>query len=501
MASYVGLDIGEKRIGVAICDVSAPFPAPLMTLEANPDLAGEFAQVIKKHAVQAVVVGLPRNQSGERTAQTDRVEKIVQLLQIPETVPVYFQDESLTSVKAEDELNRRKKPFSKGDIDALAATYILNDFVQTQLPSIKHQQTVEPTGNQKAPSTHKPSDKKGKNPKQKSLRKKLFTLLGLITVLAICAAIGIIGWYQMALGPRTSEDVYHVITVKSGSSTQDIAENLEQKNVIKSAKAFSIYIRLNSVANLQAGTYRLSSKQSVAQITDVLASGKVTTVNVLISPGQRIDQITAALVKDGYSRSEIDAALLAVRDHPLLANVSENARLEGYLFPDTYKIDPTTSAEDLLRLMLDTFQKKITPDVRAGIKAQGLTVDQAIILASIVQKEVADPEVQRTVAQVFIKRLSEGVVLGSDVTYKYAAAQFGTIDSPASNSPYNTRRFGGLPPTAIANFNFSALKAVASPTATDYNFFVAGDDGTTYFSRTEAEHEAYADKYCTKECR
>lgn len=499
MASYLGLDVGDKRIGVAICDVAAPFPAPLMTLEANPNLASQFEELIKKHKVEAVVVGLPRNQSGSRTAQTDRVEKIVKLLKITENVSVYWQDESLTSVKAEEELQRRKKPFSKGDIDALAATYILDDFIKTSHPIAAIPNPVSSS----IPSVTEPHKAQSHSTKRRKKRfgKLVVKILAVVGVVTSALIIGAVGWYQLALGPLTADVEYHVLTIKSGASKQAIAEDLEEKNLINSARAFSIYIRLNNITNLQAGTYRLSSNQSVAQIADALSSGKVTTVNVLISPGQRLDQITAALVKDGYSQSEIDAALIAVLDHPLLAGIDSGSRLEGYLFPDTYKIDPTTSAEDLLRLMLDTFEQKITPEIRAGIKAQGLTLNQAIILASIVQKEVADPEVQKTVAQVFIKRLNEGVVLGSDVTYKYAAAQFGTVDSPYSNSPYNTRRFGGLPPTAISNFNLSALKAIANPTSSDYNFFVAGDDGTTYFSRTEAEHEAYTSKYCTKECQ
>jgi UPF0755 protein len=494
MSSYLGVDIGEKRIGVAVCDTMAAFPAPLVTLEANPNIASEFAEILKKQSVKAIVIGYPRNQNGEPTAQTARVEHIAKLLKIPVEIPVYWQDESLTSVKAEEELKHRKKPFSKGDVDALAATFILEDFIKTQLPTLKHQASnISPIASQ-------PNPKVKKKPARKRKHHLLYAVIG-IGLALVAVVVGTMLWYLQAISAKTSEQNFQVITVKPGTGTQLIASDLEQKGLIRSSTAFTIFVRLKHVNNLQAGSYRLSSNQSVADIVDVIANGKITTVNVLISPGLRLDQILTALEKDGYSKKDLDQALNNVRDHLLLKNLSKSTRLEGYLFPDTYKVGPDTSSEQLIRLMLDNFQNKITPQILEGIQKQGLTFEQSVILASIVQKEVSDPKVQRTVAQVFIKRLHEGTVLGSDVTYKYAAAQFGTEDTPMSSSPYNTRRYSGLPPTAISNFNISALQAVANPTATDYNFFVAGDDGTTYFSHTEQQHQEYIKKYCIKGCQ
>ena len=109
MSNYLALDIGEKRIGVALADTSARFPSPLTTLVANENLAAEFKALLKKYHVSKVVIGLPRNQNGERTAQSERVEQIAGLLQIPTNIPIHWQDESLTSVKAEAELEKRKK--------------------------------------------------------------------------------------------------------------------------------------------------------------------------------------------------------------------------------------------------------------------------------------------------------------------------------------------------------------------------------------------------------
>lgn len=496
MAKLLALDIGEKRIGVALADAKAPFPAPLTTLEASDTLADDFSALIHKHKVSTVVVGYPRNQQGEATEQTARVEHIVSLLKVPSSVQIVWQDESLTSVKAEDELKRRGKPYEKGDIDALAATYILNDYIASRPVNSDHAAHQASQHNQ--PVTAVKPAKPPKKQKRRSLLK--WALIGVVGA-ALLATVSVVGWYLSALQPRTSDPVYSVVTVEQGSGTSDIAIELQKSEVIKSARAFTIYTRLSGINNLQAGTYRLSSADSVPEIVTIIADGKVTTQNMLISPGLRLDEIVSVLEKEGYTEADVETALTSVRSHPLLAGYPKNARLEGYLYPDTYQIEPNTSAKEAIEKMLDNFDTAITPDMRAGIKAQGLTLQQAIILASIVQQEVSDPDVQRTVAQVFIKRLQEGTVLGSDVTYMYAAEQFGTVNNPSSNSPYNTRKFAGLPPTAISNFNLSALKAVANPTDTEYVYFVAGDDGKTYFSYTLEQHQANIDKYCIKGCQ
>lgn len=495
-STILALDIGEKRIGVAIADMEIPFPAPVTTLEASEHLVTEFKALLAKHTVKAVVIGYPRNQSGEPTQQTKRVEHIAKLLNIPTTIPVYWQDESLTSVKAEEELKRRKKPYAKAAVDSLAATYILEDFIRTQASGSLNQPAVEvPKIDQKKA---KKSSKKQKHKKSKKHGYVKF-LLALVLVICLVAASAVI-WYAQATSARTTEDDYAVVSVKAGSGTALIGKQLEDQRIIRNAKAFSIYAKLNRVNNLQAGEYRLSSKQSVSEIVQIISSGKVTTVNVLVSPGLRLDQILTALEKDGYTQSELEAALVAVRDHPLVKDLPSDVPLEGYLFPDTYQIGPSTTAQQLLRIMLDTLQKQITPQLTAQIKAQGLTIPEAVVMASIVQKEVKDPSVQPMVAQVFLKRYREGIKLGSDVTYMYIEAKTGKQVGPSLDSPYNTRRYSGLPPSAISNFNFSALEAVANPTKTDYLFFVAGDDGTTHFSKTLEEHEALVKKYCTKLC-
>lgn len=511
MSSYIALDIGEKRIGVALCDAQTPFPAPLTTLVASRQLAAEVASLLRRHKVVGVVVGYPRNQQGEITPQTKRVEHIVGLLNIPREIPVYFQDESLTSVKAEEELRRRKKPYEKADVDALAATLILEDFVQQQLPQLR---AVASTA---AASPHSPQRKEHNKPHKQTKEKSQQTKLGSVSkklrsfhfialTFIVAAGIllsGMLLWYRQNLQPVTEQEQYQVVTIPPGSTTTTIADILTKERVIRNKTTFLIYARLHKKTTIQAGSYRLSGHQPVPEIVDTLAGGKVTTINILIAPGLRVDQIVEKLVSYGYEEQEVYAAIEELRTHPLLKNVAKNRPIEGYIFPDTYQAAPETTATQLLKTTLDTFQNRMQqyPDIESGLARQQIAFEDAVIIASIVQMEVPDYETQKKVAQVFIKRYKEGMPLGADPTFKYAAAMTNQASVPSIDSPYNTRRYSGLPPTAIANFTIDALRAVANPSATDYTYFVSGDDGITRFSHTLEEHERLTAQYCIELCR
>ena len=142
-----------------------------------------------------------------------------------------------------------------------------------------------------------------------------------------------------------------------------------------------------------------------------------------------------------------------------------------------------------------------------GFKQQGLTLYEGITLASIVQREsITPPDTsepsadQKQIAQVFYSRLAAGMTLGSDVTYQYAADKLGVARDVNLDSPYNTRRYKGLPPGPIASPGLTALKAVAAPAAGDYLFFLTGDDNITYFAHTDAEHKANIINHCAKNC-
>ncbi len=482
MSSYIALDIGDKRIGVSICDSSAPFPAPLTTLHASSGVGAELMDILSKQKVSAIIIGYPRNQAGEATDQTARVEKIVGLLNLPGHIPIYWQDESLTSVKAEAELSKRGKPFSKGDIDSLAATYILDDFIKSHPNFTPRSNNIEEhTIRSESDVTSKKKAKIKTN--TTSIRYFFIAFLLILSILLMSIFV----WYKKSISPKSNVEKYQIAEIKSGSSTVSIAQKLESAELIRSSFAFGLYMKLNPNNNLKAGSYSLSANQSVKQIISVISGGDVVTKRILIAPGLRYDQIVETLKKQGYSSDDIRLAEDKLRKHELLRGLDSSSTLEGYLFPDTYVVEPSSAADDLYLQIAKNFQSKISSEIKSGLKKQGLSFKEAVILASIVQKEEPNASTQKTIAQVFLKRYREGVPLGADPTFKYAAAQFGDINSPDSNSPYNTRKVVGLPPTAIANFNISALEAVANPASSDFMYFVHGDDGKAYFSKTLQE--------------
>lgn len=294
------------------------------------------------------------------------------------------------------------------------------------------------------------------------------------------------------------------VTIEQGSTVHGIATSLKEKGLIRSVRAFELYSRFHSVSRyLQAGTYDISPVQSVPDIVSQLTHGKVATTLVTILPGQRLDQIRQSLINQGFSEKDVDAALepTQYRNSSLFTDKPPSANLEGYLYPDSYQRTGTTTVKDIVEQSLAQMQKYLTTDIVTGFKQQGLTTYQGLIIASVVTKEVTNQADRAQAAQVFLKRFKIGMPLGSDVTAYYGSILAGAGKDVTYDTPYNTRIHGGLPPTPISNVETSALNAVAHPANTDWLFFVTGDDGTTYFSKTNAEHEALTAKYCHKLCQ
>jgi len=339
-----------------------------------------------------------------------------------------------------------------------------------------------------------------------NLKRVVFASFGFLVVFGLAGYIALARWYNTNLKPlsETANATSVNIQVDPGTASTAIADLLEEKEVIRSATAFNVYLRLNSLTgSLQAGEYVLSPNLSVSEIVGQMTNGTLTSRQVTLLPGKRLDQLQASLVSQGFTESDVEAAFNAslYRDHPISAYKPLEASLEGYLFPETFEVVDSTTAEDVVRKSLDVTYAAITPELRAGFEAQGLSVHDAVIISSIVEKEVSKESDKPKVAQVFLKRLREGIQLGSDVTFFYASAVFGGPALPSLDNPYNTRLYGGLPPGPISNFSVSTMRSVANPADTQYLYFVAGDNGTTYFNETLQGHNSDAATYCIELCK
>ncbi len=332
-----------------------------------------------------------------------------------------------------------------------------------------------------------------------------------LVIIAIAAALVLVGStiavrriYFNNLEPvsRISQGV-KLVTIEQGMTVDQIANALKDAGLIRSTWAFRLYVSSKEVRDsLEAGTYSFEVTQSTPEIVSQLSHGKIATDLVTIIPGQRLDQIKASLLNYGFSSSDVEKALdpATYAGNPALVDKPAGASLEGYIYPESYQKTSSTKPQQIVHSSLKEMGDRLTPDLRAAFSAQGLSTYQGIILASLVEQEVAKQTERAQAAQVFIKRLRIDMPLGSDASTIYGSLLAGQGRSLTYDFPYNTLLHKGLPPTPISNVSESSLQAVAHPANTDYLYFVTGDDGTTHFTRTLEEHEAAALKYCHKLC-
>lgn len=350
-------------------------------------------------------------------------------------------------------------------------------------------------------------------------------------IVVICLAIlvlvplGVLYWYHDALKAiDNSSQEEQIFIIKDGESVAQIAKGLQEAGLIKHSFAFEVYNRLQkTTSSLKLGTYSLGRSLSVEEIVKIFMNGSNSKKHQIVAtfyPGSMLnfrhkddDNIPShreVLRSLGFDDNEIDTAFSKVYDdHPLFKLLPEVNNLEGLIYADTFYHGIDATVESILRYSFDFYYQAIVKDdLVEKYRQLGLSLYQGIILASIIQREAQPPKDSRgnpsqdqmQIAQVFLKRLREGMKLGSDVTYQYICRLLRVPNNYQIDSPYNTRRYEGLPPGPINSPSRSALLAVANPAEGDYIYFLAGDDGITYFAHTYAEHERNIRNHCQKGC-
>jgi UPF0755 protein len=289
--------------------------------------------------------------------------------------------------------------------------------------------------------------------------------------------------------------------IKPGESVGVVAANLQKQSIISDNNLFVAYAsKTETDKKIKAGVYSLNTKMSIKDILEVLVSGTRSEVWITIPEGWRIDQIADYLEKQGLFKAQdfIDAAKVKnFSGTPFLSGLSGNTTLEGYLFPDTYKVYADAKPEDVISEMLDNFGKKVTREMMNQANQKGFTLHQFIILTSIVEKESAHSEDIRKIASVYYNRLSDGMLFQSDATITYITRRpdaSPTIDETKIDSPYNTYLYKGLPPGPVGNPGLEAMQATLNPEKTDYLFFVSKGN-RAYFAKTYEEHLSNIAKY------
>lgn len=330
----------------------------------------------------------------------------------------------------------------------------------------------------------------------------------IIPVVLLCVAfVAMRGLYARALRPVDASDVRTVFHVEKGASTESIARNLEAQNLIRSPFAFKIHVKLSGQAGqLKAGSFVLTSSMSAQEVVDTLAGGKTTEEIMTIPEGFTVKDIDALLAEKGIIQAGELQECARTCDFsafdflPKSVNLaSRGGRLEGYLYPDTYYISVAGFEPKLfLERLLSTFRKRVIEDLAADIQASGRSLEDIVIVASLVEEETRTSPERPVVSGIIWKRLDEGIILGIDAAVRYILDKQTSAITQADlqiESPYNLRKFGGLPPGPIANPSVSSIRAALHPERSPYYYYLHGNDGAIRYAVTNDEHNVNRAKY------
>jgi UPF0755 protein len=327
--------------------------------------------------------------------------------------------------------------------------------------------------------------------------------LGLLLLFVLLAAVGgVAAIYLRAKQPyRGYGGAEQFVDIPGGSGTRAIGERLVAAGVVRDPVTFRFALWMSGHARvLKAGEYRFEQPMTPLDVIGKLARGDVYVVNVTFPEGLTIEEMSAIFASHGLGSAS--AFVDAANDVSLIRALDPAAQnLEGYLFPDTYPLPRRADAPRLIRAMVQGFERVLTPALRSAVEARGLSIHQAVTLASIVEKESARTDERPIVAGVYLNRFRIGMALQCDPTVIYALRRAGTYtgnlhhDDLAFDSPYNTYRYPGLPPGPIASPGRASLEATVHPADVDYLYFVSRNDGSHEFARTLDEHNRNVQKY------
>lgn len=334
---------------------------------------------------------------------------------------------------------------------------------------------------------------------------KIFKIIFIAIIILLFASYLTYDYYISSEADKNGSDTSFIIN--KGESVKQIGDNLKKEKLIKSKTVFKIFVWANKKeAGFQAGEYILSPKLNLKEIIRTLTSGetfnKEKTIKII--EGWTIEDMGSYLEKEGIISKKEFISLTKIKleknnfsDYDFLKD-NKASNLEGYLFPDTYRIFKDATGEDVIKKMLANFGDKLNPELREEIKKQNKTISEIITIASLIEKEVSGEKDMKIVSGILWQRLEIGQALQLDATLSYVLNDNKTSHSQEEteiNSPYNTYRNKGLPPGPIANPGFTAIKAAVYPAKTEYNYFLTTKEGKIIYSRTFEEHKLNKAKY------
>ena len=330
---------------------------------------------------------------------------------------------------------------------------------------------------------------------------KRFITFIVVFALLTAVVLGIVWFlYTQSLKPVASAENRVPVKIEKGISVRSIASLLHQKGLIRSEGAFLAYVRFNDLTpHLQAGHFVLSSHLSTPEIADALKNGRSEEMVITIPEGFTVRDIDALLAEQGlieegaFVRCANECDVSAYTFLPSVDGLlSRGGRVEGYLFPDTYYIaSESFTAEGFTNRLLSTFQAKIVEGYQSEIDSSGRSLHELVTMASLIEKEAREDSERPMVSGILWKRFDDDRGLGVDATVRYVMEKPTepiTVADLNTNSPYNTRKFRGLPPGPIANAGLESLEAAISPQESEYWYYLHGNDGQIHYAVTNEEH-------------
>lgn len=326
---------------------------------------------------------------------------------------------------------------------------------------------------------------------------------GVLALVMTLATLGFGNVAYQALEPArpagdSEADEIQLFLIERGQGLGQVARALETAGLIRNARALSLLARLyGDEGNLRAGEYEVSPGWSARTILNRITSGRVKTYEIVLPEGIRASEVATRLEAAGLA--DAGDFLATVADAAVAKELGiDQASLEGYLYPETYRLPRHLTSFEIARVFVEQFDT-IWREIAAGAATQSLSRHEIVTLASIVEKETAAPEERPLIAAVFHNRLKQKMRLETDPTVIYGIENFdGNVTKKHlrdTSNPYNTYRITGLPPGPIASPGIDALRAVLEPAETDYLYFVSRNDGTHQFSRSYREHTRAVREY------
>jgi len=325
----------------------------------------------------------------------------------------------------------------------------------------------------------------------------------LVAVLALSALL-IYGSFRLVWGTAALQRSGEIV-VAAASPASSVWRQLVEQGFTSRSVPWRYYAwRLNAAHDIKAGTYQLTQGEPVPTVVKRFVTGDTAPDELTITypEGFTLRQMAARTAARGIGTPDdfIQAAIpsLYANELTFLSEIPPSRDLEGYLFPDTYRVFADDTPSDVIRRLLATFNEKFSADLFREAKSQGRTFDQIVIMASIIEREVQSDEDLALVSGILWKRFDDGVGLDADATIRYALDKW---DQPLTqqdlevDSPYNTRRYQGLPPGPISNPGLRAIIAAVRPAQSDYYYYLSAPNGETIFSRTLDEHNANKAKH------